>query len=114
MSRLLTPAEIEALRAAEPPAAAPGADAPFVAAPTETYRLTAEAGSAEIAPAALDQLEPGSVLPLSAAKPGLVEIVVNAVVVGYGRLEARDGEPCVRVVQLAPRPRPASRRGGNR
>jgi hypothetical protein len=103
MSRLLTPAEIEALRAAEP-----AADAPYVAAPTETYHLTAEAGSAEIAPAALDQLEPGSVLSLQAAKPGLVEIVVNTVVVGYGRLETRDGEPCVRVVQLAPR------RGGNR
>lgn len=103
MSRLLTPAEIEALRAADPPAAAP-----FVAAPTETYRLSVEAGSAEIDHAALAALEPGSVLSLHAAKPGLVEIVVNAVVVGYGRLEVRHGEPCVRVVQLAPS------RGGNR
>lgn len=113
MSRLLTPAEIEALRAVEPDFAAP-----FVPAPTETYRLTAEAGFAEIAPAAIDALEPGSVVPLRAARPGLVEIVVNAVVVGYGRLETRDGEACVRVVQLAPTIAttyaPAPRRGGNR
>lgn len=114
MSRLLTPAEIEALRAVEPDFAASHAAAPFVAAPTETYRLTAEAGFAEIAPAAIDALEPGSVVPLRAARPGLVEIVVNAVVVGYGRLETRDGEACVRVVQLAPALGSAPGRGGNR
>jgi hypothetical protein len=92
MSRLLTPAELEALRAKEP----------FVPAPTETYRVSAEAGHAEIAPEAIEALEPGTVLPLTAAKPGLVAIVANAVVVAYGRLEQRDGAPVVRVVQLAP------------
>jgi hypothetical protein len=91
VSRLLTPAEIEALRANEP----------FVAAPAETFRVSAEAGSAEIAPEVVASLEPGSILRLRAAKPGLVEIVANAVVVGYGRLEEQDGMPVVRVVQLA-------------
>ena len=94
MSRLLTPAEIEALRAADP----------FGPAPTETVLVTAEAGTAAMAPEALASLEPGSVIPLRAAKPGLVEIVANAVVVGHGRLEERHGELTVRVVSLA-RPR---------
>jgi len=91
MSRLLTPAEIEALRAVEP----------FVAAPTETFLVTVEAGTAALAPDVVASLEPGSVIPLRAAKPGLVEIVANAVVVGHGRLEERQGELAVRVVSLA-------------
>lgn len=91
MSRLLTPAEIAALRAVEP----------FVPAPTETYTVTVEAGTAALAPEAVASLEPGSVFPIRAARPGLVEIVANAVVVGYGRLEQRDGDLAVRVVSLA-------------
>jgi hypothetical protein len=91
MSRLLTPAEVEALRAADP----------FVPAPTEMFLVTVESGSASIAPDALAALEPGSVIPLRAAKPGLVEIVANAVVVGHGRLEERQGQLSVRVVSLA-------------
>jgi len=91
MSRLLTPAEIEALRAAEP----------FVSAPTETFLVTAEVGSASLAPEVVASLEPGSVIPLHAAKPGLVEIVANAVVVGHGRLEENAGGLSVRVVSLA-------------
>lgn len=92
MSRLLTPAEIAALRTV---------DEPFVPAPTETYTVTVEAGSAALAPEAVASLEPGSVFPIHAARPGLVEIVANAVVVGYGRLEQREGELAVRVVSLA-------------
>jgi hypothetical protein len=92
MSRLLTPAEIEALRAAEP----------FVPAPSETYHVSVEAGAAEVTAADVEALEPGTVLPLRAAKPGLVEIVANAVVVAYGRLEETNGQLAVRVVQLAP------------
>lgn len=91
MSRLLTPAEIAALRAVEP----------FVPAPTETFIVTVEAGTAALAPEAVASLEPGSVFPIRAARPGLVEIVANAVVVGYGRLEQRDGDLAVRVVSLA-------------
>jgi hypothetical protein len=91
VSRLLTPAEIEALRAVDS----------FVPAPTETFRVSVEAGSTEIAPEAVASLEPGVVLPLSVAVPGLVEIVANAVVVAYGRLEERDGGLSVRVMQLA-------------
>jgi hypothetical protein len=99
MSRLLTPAEIEALRAADP----------FVPAPTETFLVTVEAGSAALAHDALASLEPGNVIPLRASKPGLVEIVANAVVVGHGRLEERQGELAVRVVSLA-----RQRKGGLR
>jgi len=99
MSRLLTPAEIEALRAADP----------FVPAPTETFLVTVEAGSAALAPDALASLEPGNVIPLRASKPGLVEIVANAVVVGHGRLEERQGALTVRVVSLA-----RQRKGGLR
>jgi len=91
VSRLLTPAEVEALRATEA----------IVPAPTETYRVAVEAGYAELAPEAVAALEPGAVIHLDAARPGLVEIVANAVVVAYGRLEELDGRPSVRVVQLA-------------
>jgi len=91
MSRLLTPAEIEALRAADP----------FVPAPTETFLVTAEVGSAALPPETVASLQPGSVIPLRAARPGLVEIVANATVVGYGRLEEIRGALSVRVVSLA-------------
>ena len=91
MSRLLTPAEIEALRAVDP----------FVPAPTETFLVTAEAGTAALSPETVASLEPGSVITLRAAKPGLVEIVANATVIGYGRLEERPGGLSVRVVSLA-------------
>ena len=90
MSRLLTPDEIAALRAVEP----------FVSAPVETYTVTIEAGTAALAPEAVASLEPGSVFPIRAARPGLVEILANAVVVGYGRLETRNGGLEVRVVSL--------------
>ena len=106
MSRLLTPAEVAALRAAEP----------FVPAPTETFTVTVEAGNAALTPEAVASLEPGSVIRLQAARPGLVEIVANGVVVGYGRLEQREGAPVVRVVSLARpergTPRPARDAGG--
>jgi len=98
MSRLLTPAEIEALRAAEP----------FVPAPTETLHVTVEVGTAELASDAVASLEPGNVIPLRAARPGLVEIVANSVVVGYGKVEERDGRLAVRVVSL-PRVQTAAR-----
>ncbi len=98
MSRLLTPAEIAALRAV---------DEPFVPAPTETYIVTVEAGSAALTPEAVASLEPGSVFPIQAARSGLVEIVANAVVVAYGRLEQHEGELAVRVVSL-PRARAGS------
>jgi hypothetical protein len=97
MSRLLTPAEIAALRAV---------DEPFVPAPTETFTVTVEAGTAALTPDAVASLEPGSVFAVQAASLGLVEIVANAVAVGYGRLEQREGELVVRVVSLA-RPRSA-------
>jgi hypothetical protein len=100
MSRLLTPAEIEALRAAEP----------FVPAPTETLHVTVEAGTAELSPDAAASLEPGNVIPLRVAKPGLVEIVANSVVVAYGRVEERDGSLSVRIVSL-PRVRGVESRG---
>ena len=99
MSRLLTPAEIAALRDVEP----------FVPAPSETYTVTIEAGSAALTPEAVASLEPGTVFPIRAARPGLVEIVANAVVVGYGRLEQKGGDLAVRVVSL-PRPQNASSR----
>ena len=59
MSRLLTPAEIAALRSVEP----------FVPAPTETFTVTVEAGSAVLAPEAVASLEPGSVFPIRAQQP---------------------------------------------
>lgn len=90
MSRLLTPAEIDALRANEP----------FVPAPTELLHVTVEAGTAELSPDAVAALEPGNVVPLRVARSGLVEIVANSVVVGFGRLEERDGAMTVRVVSL--------------
>ncbi len=92
MSRLLSPAEIAALRAA---------DEPFIPAPTETFTVTVEAGSAALTPEAVASLEPGSIFPIQAARVGLVEIVANAVSVGYGRLEQREGELVVRVVSLS-------------
>ena len=91
MSRLLTPAEIEALRAADA----------FVPAPTETFLVTAEVGTAALSPETVASLEPGSVIPLRAAKPGLLEIVANAMVVGHGRLVEGPGGLSVRVVSLA-------------
>ena len=91
MSRLLTPAEIEALRAVEDP---------FVPAPTETYLVTAELGTADLTPNAVASLEPGSVVPLRSEKLGLVTLVANAVVVGYGRVEEHDGALSIRVVSL--------------
>lgn len=90
MSRLLTPAEIAALRQAEP----------FVPAPVETFTVTIEAGTAALTPETVASFEPGTVFPIRTARPGLVEIVANAVVVGYGRLESRDGGLSVRVVSL--------------
>jgi hypothetical protein len=93
VSRLLTPAEIEALRAADS----------FVPAPSETFHVTVEAGTAALEPAAVAALEPGSLIPIRTAKPGLVEIVANGFVVAYGRLEESDGALSVRVMQLAPR-----------
>jgi hypothetical protein len=104
VSRLLTPSEIDALRAREP----------FIPAPTETFRVSVEAGHADIAPEAVDALEPGSILRLTAAKPGLVEIVANAVVVAYGRIENQDGQSSVRVVQLARKRHVGERDGGGR
>jgi hypothetical protein len=91
MSRLLTPAEIDALRAIDA----------FVPAPTEGFLVTAEVGTASLSPETVASLQPGSVIPLRAAKPGLVEIVANATVVGYGRLEEVGGGLSVRVVSLA-------------
>ena len=101
MSRLLTPDEVAALRAA---------DEPFVPAPTETFTVTVEAGTMALSPEAVASLEPGSVFPVRAARPGLVEIVANAVVVGYGRLEQHDGNLAVRVVSLARAQSAATRR----
>ena len=91
MSRLLTPAEIDALRAADS----------FVPAPTETFLVTAEVGTAALSPETVASLEPGSVIPLRAAKPGLLEIVANAMVVGHGCLVEGPGGLSVRVVSLA-------------
>jgi flagellar motor switch/type III secretory pathway protein FliN len=98
MSRLLTPAEIEALRAE-----------PFVSAPTETYLVTAEMGTAELTPDVVASLEPGSVVPLRTEKPGLVALVANAVLIGYGRVEEHDGAISVRVMSLS-----GTRKGGPR
>lgn len=94
MSRLLTPAEVEALRAG-----IPGAE-PFVPAPTETYVVTAELGTADLPPEAVAALEPGSIVRIHPERPGLVALVANAVVVGYGRVEVQDGEIAVRVMAL--------------
>ena len=101
MSRLLTPAEISALRVMEP----------FVPAPVEAYTVTIEAGTASLTPEAVASLEPGSVFPIRATRPSLVEIVANGIVVGYGRLESRDGGLEVRVVSLPRTHGSASRLG---
>jgi flagellar motor switch/type III secretory pathway protein FliN len=90
MARLLTQEEIEALRGSEP----------YVAAPTERYRVSVEAGSTQLSLEQIRGLEPGDVLPLERRAGEPVEILANAVPVALGELVLRDGLQAVRVVRL--------------
>ena len=92
MSRLLTPQEIEALRA----------DLPFVAAPREMFHIVVDAGHADLDPEQVADLKPGDVIALDRHASGVVEIVANAVTVAYGALIEVDGRAAVRVVSLTP------------
>ena len=93
MSRLLTPAEIEALRA----------DLPFVPAPREQFHIVVDAGHADLLPEQVDDLKPGDVIALDRHAEGVVEIVANAVTVAHGTLIEVDGRAAVRVVSLVGR-----------
>ncbi|MGE5175759.1 MAG: FliM/FliN family flagellar motor C-terminal domain-containing protein [Hyphomicrobiales bacterium] len=90
MARLLSPEEIAALLAEQP----------LLPAPRERYRVVVEAGRTELAPEEIAALRPGTVVPLTRAVDGPVEIVANAVVVAYGELIDLDGRAAVRVVSL--------------
>jgi flagellar motor switch protein FliM len=91
MSRVLTPEEIAALRAE-----------PFIPAPRERYRVSVEAGSADLTPSEIAALAPGDVIPLERRAHEPVEILANAVPVALGELIVRDGLAAVRVVRLLP------------
>lgn len=99
MARLLTPEEIEALTA----------ERPFIPAPRERYRIVVEAGQTELTPEEVAALRPGSVVPLTRAADGPVEIVANAVVVATGTLVDLDGRAAVRVDALTNTPGPSRR-----
>ena len=90
MSRLLTPQEIEALRA----------DLPFVPAPREHLHIVVDAGHADLLPEQVDDLKPGDVVLLDRHSSGVVEIVANAVTVAYGTLVEAEGRAAVRVTSL--------------
>ena len=96
MSRLLTPEEIQALRA----------DLPFVPAPREQFHVVVDAGHADLLPEQVDDLKPGDVIVLDRHSHGVVEIVANGVTVAYGTLADIDGRAAVRVVSLPERSRP--------
>ena len=93
MSRLLTPAEIEALRA----------DLPFVAAPREHFHIVIDAGHADLLPEQVDDLKTGDVITLVRHADGVVEIVANAVTVAYGTMVDQGGRAGVRIVSLVGR-----------
>lgn len=98
MSRLLTPEEIEALRA----------DQPYIPAPRERYHIVIDAGHADLDPELVEDLKPGDVITLDRHHEGVVEIVANAATVAYGTLIEIDGRAAVRVVSLARPPRAAA------
>jgi flagellar motor switch protein FliM len=89
MSRVLTPEELEALRAE-----------PFIPAPRERFRVSVEAGSTDLTPEQIDALEPGAVIPLERRASEPVEILANAVPVALGELVVQDGLAAVRVVRV--------------
>jgi flagellar motor switch protein FliM len=91
MSRLLTPEEIEALRA----------DLPFIPSPRERFHIVVDAGHADLEPEQVEGLKPGDVIALDRHVEGVVEIVANAVTVAYGTLVDLDGRAAVRVVSLS-------------
>lgn len=101
MSRLLTPEELEALRAAEP----------YIPAPSERFHIVVDAGHADLAPEEVAALAPGSVIPLDRPAGRPVEIVANAVTVARGELVEVGGRAAVRVLTLE-HPRPASEEQG--
>jgi hypothetical protein len=103
MSRLLTPAEIEALRA----------DLPFIPAPRESFHIVVDAGHADLLPEQVDDLKPGDVIVLDRHADGVVEIVANAVTVAYGTLVELEGRAAVRVVSLPGKARVARTRNPN-
>ena len=90
MSRLLTPEEIEALRA----------DLPYVPAPREHFHIVIDAGHADLDPELVADLKPGDVIALDRHAQGVVEIVANGVTVAHGTLIEIDGRAAVRVVSL--------------
>ena len=98
MSRLLTPEEIEALRAADP----------YIPAPTERFHIVVDAGHAELAPEEVAALAPGAVIPLHRKAGHPVEIVANAVTVAHGELVEVGGRAAVRVISVE---RPQSTHG---
>lgn len=95
MSRLLTPEEIEALRA----------DLPFVPAPREHLHIVVDAGHADLLPEQVDDIKPGDVVLLDRHANGVVEIVANAVTVAYGTLVEVEGRAAVRVTSLVEKKR---------
>ena len=90
MSRLLTPQEIEALRAVEP----------YVPAPRERFHVVVEAGHAELTPDEISALQPGDFVTLDRVTSQPVDVVANAVVVARGYLAERNGRAAVRIVSL--------------
>ena len=97
MSRLLTPEELEALRAES-----------YVPAPRERYYVTVDAGHAELTPEEIAALQPGDFVALDRYTSQPVEIVANAVTVARGYLTERNGRAAVRIVSLE---KPAARTG---
>lgn len=99
MSRVLTPEEIQALRAADP----------YIPAPRERFHIVVDAGHADLTSDEIAALEPGSVIPLDRASGQPVEIVANAVTVARGVLVEIGGRAAVRVLSLENPPDRAGR-----
>lgn len=89
MSRVLTPEEIEALRAES-----------FIPAPRERYRVSVEAGSTDLTPQQIAALRPGAIIPLERRAYDPVEILANAVPVALGELIVQDDLAAVRVTRV--------------
>ncbi len=93
MSRLLTPEEIEALRAVEP----------YIPAPRERFHVVIDAGHADLTSEEVASLKPGALIALDRKADEPVEVVANAVTIARGELTQVDGRRAVRIVPWPPR-----------
>jgi flagellar motor switch protein FliM len=96
---VLTPEEIQALRAADP----------YIPAPRERFHIVVDAGHADLTSEEIEALEPGTVIQLDREWSQPVEIVANAVMVARGVLVEIGGRAAVRVLSMENTPNRAGR-----